>query len=67
MDNAELQTVSSDGEDSGEEASGSSSQSCAEPETENMLSRLKGADRSVLCRKISVASLYCTVSEIHVV
>ena len=56
MDNAELQTVSSEGEYSGEEASGSSSWSCAEPETESLLSRLKAADRSVLCRKRSVAS-----------
>ena len=45
--------VSSDGEDSGEDASESSSRTSAEPES--LLSQLKGADRSGLCRKRSVA------------
>ena len=47
-------TVSSEGEDSGEDASESesSSRTTAEP---TLLSRLKAADRSVICRRRSVA------------
>ena len=54
---ATFTTASSDGsegEHSGGEASESSSRSCAEPE--GLLSRLKAADRSVLCRKRSMAA-----------
>ena len=53
---ARVTTVSSEAEGSGEDASKSSSRiSAGSTEPESLLSRLKAADRSVLCCKRSVA------------